>query len=144
MENKRGIGITAFGVIFILIGIILSLLVILIILYFLPELNYAKNMIGEHGKLSDALPRILALLIIAITFFSIGRGIIRQRNWARISMFILLAITSPVVIDLLMIGAIIGPYLLGYVSVFGGLLYLLFITICFIYFTRRRIKEQFK
>ena len=116
MEKKRSVGVTIFGWYFILV----NLIALLIIRLLRPE-DFLNNLTER--------PIVIVRLIV---YLIIGIGILKLKNWARIGTIVIgifYIIAAPV--------AILTANIVGILFLLSGISMLYF-------FTRPKVKEQFK
>lgn len=118
MNNKRSIGVTLFGWFYIINGLAEF---IEIIWHFIKPLDKSVEELNVYGP------------IIGILFISIGIGLLKLKEWARIAMLILASIAI-----------VVSPFLILSKPTNNVIVILLFSCFILFFFTRPKLKEQFR
>lgn len=144
MEKKRSKGVLIFGSGLIAIGAI-------VLVYFISLAFQPLDMVMK----TYSLPRLISVYLILMGYylipslfhFIIGIGIFRLKAWARIASFPLVALSFFYIAFMLMLYLYKESPSLPFGRNFYWIvmaIYLVFIIGAFIFFTRPKVKEQFR
>lgn len=146
MEKKRSVVVVISSIFLLLYGIVTTLFMTLFIVAFLtPDSQFSKNLLANINidKMHNTfwavslheIPICLVYMFLGVFAFVSGIGILRLQDWGR-KLFMLL-----VALD--MLEAIINSIFLKQ-SLLSETPWLIFDCVVLFYFTRPKVKEQFK
>jgi len=147
MKEERSIGVTISGLLMLIVGLLIFLL------------SSPGSLIGLPAAIYFMFTRLTLIPILShvpaltgIVWFIAGCNVLRIKNWARVLIIyysIFLSIISLIVITWFMV-AMISSGMRFYETEIGGVfmivafIFLMISSIFIIFFTRFKVKEQFK